>query len=88
MTTNTTSGITNAQQLIDYLQPHFPNATIEAANQGNKFDVRIIDDTFTNKRTVQRQQMVYALVTQFISSGDIHALNIQALTPNEWQHTS
>lgn len=88
MTTNTTSSITNAQQLIDYLQPHFLNATIEAINQGNKFDVRIIDDTFANKRTVQRQQMVYTLVSEFISNGDIHALNIQALTPSEWQNKS
>ena len=34
----------NAQDLITLLQPHFPSGKIEAANQGNKFDVRVVDD--------------------------------------------
>lgn len=74
----------NAQDLIDFLQPHFPNGIIQAANQGNKFDVRVVDDSFDGKRPVQRQQAVYALVNDKIASGDIHALNIQALTHAEW----
>lgn len=75
----------NAQDLIDFLQPHFPNAIIEAANQGNKFDVRVVDDSFDGKRPVQRQQAVLALVNDKFASGEIHALNIQALTHAEWQ---
>ena len=74
----------NADDLIAFLQPHFPEATIQAANQGNKFDVRIVDESFAGKRLVQRQQAVYAIVNDIIASGDIHALNIQALTPEEW----
>lgn len=74
-----------ADDLIAFLQPHFPNATIDAANQGNKFELRIVDDGFAGKRPVQRQQAVYALTNHFISSGEIHALNIHALTPEEWQ---
>lgn len=75
----------NAQDLIDLLQPHFPNGIIQSANQGNKFDVRVIDDSFDGKRTVQRQQAVLALVNDKFATGEIHALNIQALTHAEWQ---
>lgn len=75
----------NADDLIALLQQHFPDAFIQAANQGNKFDVRVVDASFAGKRLVQRQQAVYALVNEKISSGDIHALNIQALTPEEWE---
>lgn len=74
----------NADQLIEFLQPHFPDALIQAANEGNKFDVRVVDTNFEGKRLVQRQQAVLGLVNEFISSGAIHALNIQALTPAEW----
>lgn len=74
----------NAQDLIDFLQPHFPNGIIQSANQGNKFDVRVVDDSFAGKRPVQRQQAVYALVNDKLASGEIHALNIQALTHDEW----
>lgn len=75
----------NAQDLIDLLQPHFPNGIIQSANNGNKFDVRVVDDSFNGKRPVQRQQAVLALVNDKFVSGEIHALNIQALTHSEWQ---
>ena len=75
----------NADDLITFLQQHFPDALIQAANQGNKFDVRVVDASFAGKRLVQRQQAVYALVNDKIASGEIHALNIQALTPEEWE---
>ena len=75
----------NADDLIAFLQPHFPDAFIQAANQGNKFDVRVVDASFEGKRAVQRQQTIYALVNDIIASGEIHALNIQALTPSEWE---
>ena len=73
----------NADDLIAFL--HFPEAFIQAANQGNKFDVRVVDASFEGKRLVQRQQAVYGLVGDIIASGEIHALNIQALTPQEWE---
>lgn len=76
----------NAQDLIELLQQHFPNATIDAVNQGNKFDLRIIDESFAGKRLVARQQAIFSLVNDHIASGAIHALNIQALTPDEWQN--
>ena len=75
----------NAQDLINLLQLQLPNATIDAANEGNKFDVRVIDDSFVGKRLVARQQVILALVKDKIASGEIHALNIQALTHAEWQ---
>lgn len=75
----------NADDLIAFLQQHYPDAFIQAANQGTNFDVRVVDTNFEGKRTVQRQQAVYALVNDKIASGDIHALNIQALTPSEWE---
>ncbi|MEJ6069461.1 BolA/IbaG family iron-sulfur metabolism protein, partial [Psychrobacter sp. 16-Bac2893] len=52
----------NADDLIAFLQTYFPDAFIQAANQGTKFDVRVVDASFEGKRAVQRQQAVYALV--------------------------
>lgn len=70
---------------IALLHSHFPNATkIDAANQGNKFEVLIVDEGFLGKRTVQRQQMVYAVFNDKIASGQIHALTIHALTDQEY----
>ncbi len=75
----------NATDAIQLLQAHFPNAThIDAIHQGNKFEVLVVDDGFTGKRLVQRQQAVYAVFNAYILKGDIHALTIHAKTPTEY----
>lgn len=77
----------NHTDAIALLQQAFPNATtIDAVNNGNKFEVLIVDESFTGKRLVQRQQAVYAIFNEHIASGTIHALTIHAKTPNE--HTA
>lgn len=75
----------NADDLIALLHPHFANANIQATNQGNKFEVLIVDESFEGKRLVARQQAVYAIVNPYIQSGAVHALTIHALTPDEYQ---
>lgn len=75
----------NHENAIALLQAHFANATkIDAVNQGNKFEVLIVDDSFAGKRLVQRQQAVYAIFNESIASGAIHALTIHAFTPEEY----
>ena len=74
----------NAQALIELLRPHFADAHIDAVNEGNKFELLIVDDAFEGKRLVARQQMVYTLVNQYIQNGAMHALTIHALTPAEY----
>ncbi|MDH2273797.1 BolA family protein [Moraxella porci] len=74
----------NAQALIELLRPHFADAHIDAVNEGNKFELLIVDNAFEGKRLVARQQMIFALVNEHIQSGAMHALTIHALTPAEY----
>lgn len=75
----------NHTDAIALLRQHFPNATaIDAINQGNKFEVLIVDDSFEGKRLVQRQQAIYAIFNEHIANGTIHALTIHAKTPDEY----
>lgn len=76
----------NHSDAIALLKAHFPNAThIDAVNQGNKFELLVVDDSFSGKRLVARQQAVYAIFNAHIQSGQIHALTIHAKTPDEYQ---
>lgn len=74
----------NADDLTTLLRQAFPLAEVQAVNQGNKFEVLIVDESFIGKRLVQRQQAVYAVANPHIQSGEIHALTIHALTPDEY----
>lgn len=70
---------------ITVLETAYPTAMhIDAMNQGNKFEVLVVDDDFEGKRLVARQQAIYAIFNDKLASGEIHALTIHALTPAEY----
>ena len=56
------------------------NADISVNGEGAKFEITIISDDFEGKRPVPRQQMVYAVLNEQISSGEIHAVTMSLKT--------
>ncbi|MFB2539452.1 MULTISPECIES: BolA family iron metabolism protein IbaG [unclassified Acinetobacter] len=78
----------NSEQLHEILIQAFPQADIQVKGEGGKFDLRIVDSCFDGKRTVARQQAVYAPLNQYITSGEVHAVTIRAMTPDEWKKQS
>jgi BolA protein len=52
------------------------------AREGGHFRVRIVAEAFRGKSAIQRHRLVFAAVSELMK-GDIHALNIEARTPEE-----
>ena len=48
------------------------------------FDAVVISIEFTDKSLVKRQQLVYAALGDWITSGKLHALALRTLTPAQW----
>lgn len=44
----------------------------------------IVSSQFVGKSRVQRQQMVNALLKPYFDSGELHSLQMQTMTPDEW----
>jgi acid stress-induced BolA-like protein IbaG/YrbA len=75
------------------MNPEQIRARIEAGLPGSRAAVRSDDDThfeavvvadqFVGKRPLQRHQLVYATLGEAVGR-EIHALSIEALTPEEW----
>jgi acid stress-induced BolA-like protein IbaG/YrbA len=61
------------------------NCEIEVAGDGSHFDILVIGDVFADLRPVQKQQLVYGVLSEQIADGSIHAVNIHTYTPAEWQ---
>ncbi|MCH4248452.1 BolA family iron metabolism protein IbaG [Acinetobacter populi] len=78
----------NSEQLSQILQQAFPQAEIHVTGEAGKFDLRIVNSEFEGKRTVARQQAVYAPLNEYIASGAVHAVSIRAMTPEEWRKAS
>jgi BolA protein len=67
-------------QLLDDSAAHAGHAG--ARGGGGHFRLRIVSAAFAGKHTVARHRMVYSAL-QNLMTGDIHALTITALTPEE-----
>jgi acid stress-induced BolA-like protein IbaG/YrbA len=72
-----------ADQVKALLEPSFSDSDIHVEGEGAKYLVSIVSSEFEGKRPVARQQMIYALINDYISSGEIHAVSMDLKTPTE-----
>lgn len=71
---------TDLQQLLEQA---FPDAQIEVRSEdGVHFAARLVDASFADRPRVARHQAVYAALGTRMG-GEIHALSLQTLTPEE-----
>jgi acid stress-induced BolA-like protein IbaG/YrbA len=72
-----------ADQVKALLLGSFSNDQIQVEGEGAKYIISIISEQFEGKRAVPRQQMIYTLLNDYISSGEIHAVSMDLKTPEE-----
>lgn len=61
-----------------------PGSEVTVTGDGSHFEALVVSALFTGKTPIQKQRMVLATVRPHIESGDLHALSIRTLTPEEW----
>jgi acid stress-induced BolA-like protein IbaG/YrbA len=67
------------------LAENFLDAHIEAAAEGSHLNLVIVSDVFSGLSRLKKQQKVLAVLNEKISSGEVHAVNMKTLTPDQWQ---
>ena len=78
----------NTQDVKDLLEKQLVDCEIRVEVDGSHVNIIVIGDIFEGKRTVQRQQLVYAALQEQIASGVIHAVNMKTFTSEEWQQNT
>ncbi|WP_223789900.1 BolA family protein [Marinicella meishanensis] len=53
-----------------------------AQSGGGHFAVRVVADAFAGLNRIQSHRLVYQQLTDLFQNGRIHALEVEALTPN------
>jgi acid stress-induced BolA-like protein IbaG/YrbA len=75
----------NATEVSSLIQAGLPQAQVQvASNDDTHFEAVVVAAEFAGKRMLQRHQLVYASLGRLMGR-EIHALSIQAYTPEEWQ---
>lgn len=74
----------NPQEIESLITAHLPDTTVTVQSDDNvHFDAVVISPAFAGKRTLQRHRLIYGALGSRIGA-EIHALSIQAFTPDEW----
>ncbi len=71
------------EAIHELLSSEIPNADINISGDGYKYEAKIVSDAFEGLNTMKRHQLVYAVLNDLITSGELHALTIKAYTPSE-----
>ncbi|MGH8228166.1 MAG: BolA family protein [Steroidobacteraceae bacterium] len=74
----------NPDAVADLIRAGMPGAEVLVQSEdGTHFAARVIAREFAGKRAIARHQLVYRALGARMGA-EIHALSIEALTPEEW----
>lgn len=76
------------QEIETLIHAGLPGARATVASDDNvHFEATVVSAAFAGLRPLARPRLVYGAIGSAVG-GDIHALAIQAYTPDEWQARS
>jgi acid stress-induced BolA-like protein IbaG/YrbA len=72
----------NPEQIAQLIRAALPEAQVQVESEDNThFAARVVSREFAGKRSIARHQLIYKALGERM--GEIHALSIEALTPEE-----
>ncbi len=71
------------ESIEDDLRSAFPNSEVAVFSEGKLLKLNVKAEEFKNISKVKRQQMIYAVINHRIKTGEVHAVSISAISPNE-----
>ena len=78
----------NPTQIAEMIRTGLPGADVLVQSEDNThFAARVVAPQFAGKRPLARHQLVYKTLGELMGR-EIHAMSIEALTPEEWQARS
>jgi acid stress-induced BolA-like protein IbaG/YrbA len=73
----------NPEQIAKLIQAALPGAQVQVESDDNThFAARVVASEFVGKRSIARHQIIYKALGERMGR-EIHALSIEALTPEE-----
>ena len=73
-------------QIDAWITAGLPCEHLAVDGDGQHFSAVIVSTEFAGLNRVKRQQRVNAVLKPHFDSGELHALSMQTLTPDEWKN--
>lgn len=72
------------KQIETWIAAGLPCEFVAVQGDGQHFEAVIVSSEFAGLSRVKRQQRVNAILKPRFDSGELHALSMKTLTPEEW----
>ena len=72
-----------SEQVKRIIAEGLPCEGLHVEGDGEHFEAILVSSKFVGKNRVQRQQMVNAILRPYFDSGELHALSMKTITPDE-----
>ncbi len=73
----------NPEQVAELIRAGLPGADVRVQSDDNThFATRVVSPQFNGKRSIARHQLIYRTLGELMGR-EIHAMSIEALTPEE-----
>jgi acid stress-induced BolA-like protein IbaG/YrbA len=73
------------EQIHSWITAELPCEHLAVDGDGQHFQALIVSNEFAGLNRVKRQQRVNAILKPRFDTGELHALSMQTLTPEEWK---
>ncbi len=73
------------EQIHSWITVELPCEHLAVDGDGQHFQALIVSKEFAGLNRVKRQQRVNAILKPRFDTGELHALSMQTLTPEEWK---
>jgi len=71
-------------QIKALLESQIPDSEVQVNVEGSHVNLIVVSPAFEGLNPVKKQQLVYGALSDEISSGVIHAVNMKTYTPAQW----
>ncbi|HZA13249.1 MAG TPA: BolA/IbaG family iron-sulfur metabolism protein [Myxococcaceae bacterium] len=78
----------SAEKLSERIRAALPGAEVKVVDlkgTGDHFEARVVSAAFEGRPMIERHRLVYAPLQEWLDSGELHALTLQTLTPDQWE---
>lgn len=72
------------KQIEAWIAAGLPCELLAVQGDGQHFEAVVVSSEFAGLNRVKRQQRVNAILKPHFDSGELHALSMKTLTPEEW----
>ena len=72
------------ERVAQLIRIGLPGAEVQVTGDGSHFAAVVVSPLFAGLTPIKRERLVMETVREQVASGELHALSVKAMTPEQW----